>query len=249
MTTPTPESAPKPAPPAQPAPTVELRDVHCHYRTPGGLVKAVDGVDMTIEAGECVAIVGPSGSGKSTLLALLGGLEEATSGTASVLGTDLGSLSDERRAAFRRRHIGFVFQDLGLLPFLTAAENVAFGIGVAGSGGSGGTGSPLDPRETLEQLQLGAQADKLVDQLSGGERGRVAIARSLAHRPELVLGDEPTGSLDAALSDITITFFLDAVRRLNSTAVVVTHDATVAARFDRVVRLRDGRVDGGGPPS
>jgi putative ABC transport system ATP-binding protein len=217
--------------------------VHCHYRTPGGLVKAVDGVDMTVEAGECIAIVGPSGSGKSTLLALLGGLEEATSGTASVLGTDLGSLSDERRAAFRRRHVGFVFQDLGLLPFLTAAENVAFGIGVAGAD------NPLDPRETLEQLQLGDQADKLVDQLSGGERGRVAIARSLAHRPELVLGDEPTGSLDAALSEITITFLLDAVRRLHSTAVVVTHDETVAARFDRIVRLRDGRVDGGGPPS
>ncbi len=217
--------------------------MHCHYRTGGGLVKAVDGVDMTVEAGECIAIVGPSGSGKSTLLALLGGLEQATSGTTTVLGTDLGSLSDERRAAFRRRHVGFVFQDLGLLPFLTAAENVAFGIGVARAE------NPLNARETLEQLQLGDQADKLVDQLSGGERGRVAIARSLAHRPELVLGDEPTGSLDAALSDITITFFLDAVRRLGSTAVVVTHDRNVAARFDRVVRLRDGRVDGGGPPS
>ena len=225
------------------APTLELRDVHSHYRTPGGVVKAVDGVDLRVEAGECVAVVGPSGSGKSTLLALLGGLERATSGTVSVLGTDLGSLSDERRAAFRRRHVGFVFQDLGLLPFLTAAENVAFGIGVAVAD------DPLDPRETLEQLHLGAQADKLVDQLSGGERGRVAIARSLAHRPELVLGDEPTGSLDAVLSDITITFFLEAVRRLHSTAVVVTHDVDVAARFDRVVRLRDGKVEGGGPPS
>jgi putative ABC transport system ATP-binding protein len=221
---------------------VELREARCHYRTPGGVVKAVDGVDLTVEAGECIAVVGPSGSGKSTLLALLGGLELATSGTARVLGTDLGSLSDERRAAFRRRHVGFVFQDLGLLPFLTAAENVTFGIGVAGAD------DPLDPRQTLEQLQLGAQADKLPDQLSGGERGRVAIARSLAHRPDLVLGDEPTGSLDAALSEITITFFLDAVRRLESAAVVVTHDLTVAARFDRVVRLRDGRVDGGGSP-
>jgi putative ABC transport system ATP-binding protein len=234
-----------PTPPT-PTPTVALRDVKCHYRTPGGVVKAVDGLDLTVEAGECVAVVGPSGSGKSTLLALLGGLERATAGTASVLGTDLGSLSEEKRAAFRRRHIGFVFQDLGLLPFLTATENVAFGIGVAGAD------DPLDPRDTLEQLQLGAHADRLTDQLSGGERGRVAIARSLAHRPELVLGDEPTGSLDAALSEITITFFLDAVRRLKSAAVVVTHDPTVAARFDRVVRLRDGRVEpapGGGPPS
>lgn len=234
------------------APTVELRDVRCHYRMPGGVVKAVDGVDLTVAAGECVAVVGPSGSGKSTLLAVLGGLERPTSGSACVLGTDLGSLSDERRAAFRRHHVGFVFQDLGLLPFLTAAENVAFGVGVARAGRSPGTASPLDPRDTLERLQLGAQADKLIDQLSGGERGRVAIARSLAHRPELVLGDEPTGSLDAALSEITITFFLDAVRRLESSAVVVTHDVTVAARFDRVVRLRDGRVEpgaGGGPPS
>jgi len=196
----------------------------------------VDGVDLRIETGECVAIMGPSGSGKSTLLAILGGLEAVSSGVAHVLGTDWASLSNERKARFRRQHIGFIFQDLGLLPFLTATENVAFGIGVAGAD------DPRDARAGLGELGLEAQADRLSDQLSGGERGRVAVARSLAHRPALVLGDEPTGNLDAALSDVVIGAFLDAVRELGSTVVVVTHDPAVAARFDRTVRLRDGRV-------
>jgi len=215
---------------------VDLRDAACHYRTPAGMVRAVDGVDLQVAQGECVAVMGPSGSGKSTLLALLGGLERASAGTVEVLGTDWSSLSSEGRARFRREKIGFVFQDLGLLPFLTAAENVAFGIGLSGATVT------LDPREVLEHLGLTTQLDRLPDQLSGGERGRVAIGRGLAHKPRLVLGDEPTGSLDAESSDLTITYFLRAVRALKSTAVVVTHDPEVAARFDRTVRLRDGRV-------
>lgn len=212
-------------------------------------MRAVDGVDLRIEVGECVAIMGPSGSGKSTLLALLGGLEVVTSGTVEVLGTQWAALSDEGRARFRRGHLGFVFQNLDLLPFMTAAENVAFGIGVSGAEHA------MDPRAALAEFGLDAQADRLADQLSGGEQERVAVARSLAHGPELVLGDEPTGSLDAASSEAAIRFFLQAVRRLGATAVVVTHDPTVAGQFDRTVVLRDGRVGdettaspGGDPP-
>jgi len=217
-------------------PAIDLRSATCHYKTPAGVVRAVDGIDLQVRPGECVAVMGPSGSGKSTLLALLGGLERASSGTVEVLGTDWSRLSSEGRARFRREKIGFVFQDLGLLPFLTAAENVAFGTGLSGASAT------LDPRQVLEHLGLTTQLDRLPDQLSGGERGRVAIGRGLAHRPRLVLGDEPTGSLDAESSELAITYFLRAVRGLKATAVVVTHDPAVAARFDRTVLLRDGRI-------
>jgi len=215
---------------------VDVRDAERQYRTPGGIVHAVNGIDLHVEAGECIAVMGPSGSGKSTLLALLGALEPASAGSVKVLGVEVGALSAEERTDFRRHHIGFVFQDLGLLPYLTAAENVAFGIGVANSS------DPLDPRAVLATLGLEAQADRLADQLSGGEQERVAIARSLAHRPQLVLGDEPTGSLDAASSEVAIDFLLTALRELGATAVVVTHDPGVVERFDRTVVLRDGRV-------
>jgi len=230
---PPPESQP---PGAEPPPAIDVRAAMCHYKTPAGVVRAVDGIDLHVRPGECVAVMGPSGSGKSTLLALLGGLERASSGTVAVLGSDWSGLSSEGRARFRRENIGFVFQDLGLLPFLTAAENVAFGIGLSGASGD------LDPRQVLEHLGLTTQLDRLHDQLSGGERERVAIGRGLAHRPRLVLGDEPTGSLDAESSELAITYFLRAVRDLKATAVVVTHDPAVATRFDRTVLLRDGRV-------
>lgn len=223
-----------------PGVAVELRRATRHYRTPAGVVKAVDGVDLVVERGECVAVMGPSGSGKSTLLALVGGLEPASGGTVEVLGSDWSTMSSEGRARFRRENLGFVFQDLGLLPFLTAAENVAFGAGLSGAA------KTLPARGVLERLGLDAQIDRLPDQLSGGERGRVAIGRGLAHKPELVLADEPTGSLDAEASELTITYLLRAVRGLKATAVVVTHDPVVAARFDRTVVMRDGRVAGAG---
>jgi putative ABC transport system ATP-binding protein len=215
---------------------VDVRAAEQHYPTPGGLVRAVNGIDLRVEAGECVAIMGPSGSGKSTLLALLGALEPATGGSVKIIGVDVGALTPEDRATFRREHVGFVFQDLGLLPFLTAAENVAFGIGVAG------VPDPMDPRDALQRLGLEGRADRLADQLSGGEQERVAIARCLAHRPQLVVGDEPTGSLDAASSEVAIDFLLSAVRELGSTAIVVTHDPKVASHFARTVELRDGRL-------
>jgi putative ABC transport system ATP-binding protein len=163
-------------------PVVNVRGAVRHYRTPGGIVRAVNGIDLQVGAGERIAIMGPSGSGKSTLLAPLGALEPASEGSVKILGVEVGALSEDEQAAFRRQHIGFVFQDLGLLPFLTAAENVAFGIGVAEAA------EPLDPRSALVTLGLEEEVDRLADQLSGGEQERIAIARSLAHRPQLVLG-------------------------------------------------------------
>jgi putative ABC transport system ATP-binding protein len=214
---------------------VDLRGVRRHYRTPSGDVHAVDGVDLQVPQGQALAIMGPSGGGKSTLIAVIGALERATEGSVTVLGTDLGSLGDEQRAAWRRRNVGFVFQAYDLLPFLTAHENVALQAAMWGA-------DPGEARVLLERLGLDGHADKLPDQLSGGQKQRVGIARSLVGRPRLVLADEPTGGLDTATSAAVVQALLDEVRRLGATAIVVTHDPNVAARFDTRVDLRDGRI-------
>jgi putative ABC transport system ATP-binding protein len=215
---------------------VELLDVQRHYHTPAGPVKAVNGVSLTIPTGTQVAFMGPSGCGKSTLLGLVGALETPTSGSVIVLGQRLELLGDEARAAYRRDKVGFIFQAYDLLPFLTVAENVKLQAGISGRTGD------LDVEELLERLGLGAERNKLPDQLSGGQKQRVGIARCLAHSPALVLADEPTGQLDSVTSAQVIEILLSTVRSIGATALVVTHDATVAANFDRVVSLADGRV-------
>ena len=153
-----------------------------------------------------------------------------------VLGERLELLGDEARAAYRRDKVGFIFQAYDLLPFLTVAENVKLQAGISGRTGD------LDVDELLERLGLGAERDKLPDQLSGGQKQRVGIARCLAHSPALVLADEPTGQLDSVTSAQVIEILLSTVRSIGATALVVTHDANVAANFDRVVSLADGRV-------
>jgi putative ABC transport system ATP-binding protein len=215
---------------------VELLDVQRHYHTPAGPVKAVNGVSLTIPAGTQVAFMGPSGCGKSTLLGLVGALERPTSGSMIVLGERLELLGDEGRAAYRRDKLGFIFQAYDLLPFLTVAENVQLQAGISGRSGD------LDVDELLERLGLGAESDKLPDQLSGGQKQRVGIARCLAHSPAIVLADEPTGQLDSVTSAQVIEILLSTVRSIGATALVVTHDANVAANFDRVISLADGRV-------
>ncbi len=215
---------------------VELLDVQRHYHTPAGPVKAVNGVSLTIPAGTQVAFMGPSGCGKSTLLGLVGALERPTSGSVIVLGERLELLGDEGRAAYRRDKLGFIFQAYDLLPFLTVAENVQLQAGISGRTGD------LDVDELLERLGLGAERDKLPDQLSGGQKQRVGIARCLAHSPAIVLADEPTGQLDSVTSAQVIEILLSTVRSIGATALVVTHDANVAANFDRVISLADGRV-------
>jgi ABC-type lipoprotein export system ATPase subunit len=216
---------------------VKLEETAKHYRTGAGLVRAVDGVDAAIEAGTSVAIVGPSGCGKSTLLALIGGLELASGGRVWVHGQDLSSLSDGERTDFRRKEVGFVFQSYDLLPFLTAAENVAFQLSL--QGGRDGHAGVL---ALLEVLDLSEHADKLPDQMSGGQRQRVGIARALAHQPRLILADEPTGELDTETSSSVMDLLITAHQRLHATLIVVTHDRGVAGRLDRVLTMRDGRL-------
>lgn len=217
-------------------PLIKLQGVKRHYRTPAGVVHAVDGIDLEISAGSTVAITGPSGCGKSTLVGLIGGLERPTAGTVFVSGTDVGDLGDTGQADFRRRKVGFIFQAYDLLPFLTVVENVSLQAGISD------VGDGVPPLDLLKWLGLEGQEDKLPDQLSGGQKQRVGIARCLAHRPDLILADEPTGELDSATSAEVMQVLLDAASELGATLVLVTHDPRVAAGCQRVISLRDGKL-------
>lgn len=217
---------------------IRLDSVSKHYSTPAGEVRAVDGINLTVEPRTSLAVTGPSGCGKSTLLGLIAGLEAPTSGRLQIGDQEISSLSDQERARLRRGELGLVFQSDNLLPFLTAIENVSLQLAMK------------DPaadfercRELLVALDLGEKADSLPDQLSGGQRQRVAIARALVHRPRVVLADEPTGELDADNSKIVIDLLLAAQRESGTTLVVVTHDPVVARRLDGTVSLSDGRLD------
>jgi putative ABC transport system ATP-binding protein len=216
---------------------VRLVDVAKHYRTAAGQVRSVDGIDLEVEAGTSVAIVGPSGCGKSTLLGLLGGLEEPTRGKIWIGETELSALSETERTRLRREEIGFVFQSYDLLPFLSAFENVGFQLALIGA-----PDGETRTAELLDRLGLTEHSGKLPDQLSGGQRQRVGIARALVHRPKLILADEPTGELDSLSSASAMDLLIEAQRAIGATLVVVTHDMAVAARLDRIVRLKDGRL-------
>jgi putative ABC transport system ATP-binding protein len=217
--------------------SLRLEGVHKEYRLKANPIRAVDGIDLTVEAGSRVAIIGPSGCGKSTLLGLIGGLEPPTAGRIWVGESEVSALSDARRAELRRHSIGFVFQSYDLLPFLTATENIEFQLALIGD-----QDDTARARELVDRLGLAEHAAKLPDQLSGGQRQRVGIARALAHRPGLILGDEPTGELDSESSVAAMDLLLEAQASLGATLVIVTHDPDVAARLDRVLTLRDGRL-------
>jgi putative ABC transport system ATP-binding protein len=216
--------------------SLRVEGVTKHYRAGGSTVKAVDGIDLVIEAGSSVAIVGPSGCGKSTLLGMLGGLEKPSAGRIWLDDVEISSLPEAVRARIRRESIGFVFQSYDLLPFLTAQENVEFQQAL--TGGSGDDHSTA----LITRLGLAEHASKLPDQLSGGQRQRVGIARALAHQPRLILGDEPTGELDSETSSSVLDLILEAQKLTGATLIIVTHDVDVAARLGRVVALRDGKV-------
>jgi putative ABC transport system ATP-binding protein len=216
---------------------IELEAVSRRYATPSGLVRALDGITLAVEPGTSVAITGPSGCGKSTLLGLIGGLDVPSDGRISIGGEELSSLPESERTRFRRERFGLVFQTDNLLPFLTAVENVSIQLALQGEA------DRYDRCvELLEALGLAGDAHKLPDQLSGGQRQRVAIARALVHQPQLILADEPTGSLDARSSEAVIDLLLGAQRDSGATLVVVTHDPAIAQRLDRTLRLRDGRL-------
>jgi putative ABC transport system ATP-binding protein len=209
------------------------------YPGPSGGVVALADVDLDIARGEVVAVVGSSGSGKSTLLHVLGAIDRPTSGRALVLGEDLSALGSSGRTRLRRELVGFVFQQFHLVPTLTALENVELPLRYAGVARRERRASAT---ALLERTGLVARADHLPHALSGGEQQRVAIARALANRPGLILADEPTGNLDHARADEVLGLLLEARKERGVAVVLVTHDAAVAARADRRVTLRDGRI-------
>lgn len=204
-------------------------------------VKALDDVDVEIEQGEFVAIVGTSGSGKSTLLNMLGGLDRPTSGTVTVDGKKIFDLNDEELTIFRRRKIGFVFQAFNLVPVLTIYENIVLPIQL--------DGNSVDEEfvnQVIESLGLKEKMDNLPNQLSGGQQQRVAIARALATKPSIILADEPTGNLDSKTSQDVLGLLKMTSVKFKQTIVMITHNEEIAQMADRIIRIEDGRVFEGG---
>lgn len=219
------------------APLIQLSGVGMQVATAHGPLQILKSIDLTVTAGETLAITGPSGSGKSTLLMLLGGLERATTGQVRVDGVDLTPMTEDALASLRRARMGIVFQSFHLFPTLTALENVCVPLELAGV-------SDARARATaeLQAVGLGARLGHYPAQLSGGEQQRVALARALAPRPALVLADEPTGNLDHSTGQMVAGLLFDLVRARGATLVLVTHDPALAARCSRVLHMRDGQL-------
>jgi putative ABC transport system ATP-binding protein len=204
------------------------------YQAGEQVVHALRGVDLDIYRGEFVVLLGPSGSGKSTLLNILGGLDTPSAGQARWGDHDIAAVDEAARTRFRREHVGFVFQFYNLIPSLTARENVALVTELAAH--------PMPPEEALRRVGLADRMDHFPSQLSGGEQQRVAIARAIAKRPEVLLCDEPTGALDYETGKVVLTVIADVNRDLGTTAIVITHNAVIAAMANRVIRLADGVI-------
>ena len=225
-------------------PGITLSGLHVELESGAGPVNILRGLDLTIEGGEIVGLVGPSGSGKSTMMMVIGGLERPTRGTVTVAGRDLGTMSEDELARFRRDHVGIVFQSFHLVPTMTALENVAMPLEFAGRRDA------FDrAREALEAVGLGHRLTHYPGQLSGGEQQRTALARAFANRPDLVLADEPTGNLDGATGQAVIDLMFGLTRERGASLLLITHDPSLAARCDRVVRLEDGRIVDDGRPA
>ena len=208
-----------------------------YYGTGEALVKALDGVDLEIERGKFTAIIGTSGSGKSTLLNMLGGLDTPSEGSIQVGGTELAGLNSEQATIFRRKQIGFIFQNYNLVPVLTVWENIVFPISL--------DGQKPDKKfimEIVHLLGLEKKLDSLPNNLSGGQQQRAAIARALASKPSIILADEPTGNLDSKTSDDVIGLLKMTSQQFNQTIVMITHNPEIARMADRVIRIEDGRI-------
>ncbi len=225
---------------SRPAPVIEAQGLHKVYTMDGGLeVRALRGLDLSVERGEFIAIMGPSGSGKSTLLQILGCLDAPTSGSYMLAGLEVARMSEDELAQVRNRRIGFIFQSFNLLPRATALRNVALPLMYRG----------VRPRErieraaaALERIGLGDRLDHRSNELSGGQRQRVAIARALVTEPDILLADEPTGNLDSRTGEEILALF-DAIHREGRTVLMVTHEADVAQHTERIVHIRDGVVE------
>ena len=216
---------------------LQTKDRKIYYGSGDTQVKALDGVDLSIQQGEFVAIVGTSGSGKSTLLHMLGGLDRPTSGTVTVDGKDIFALKDEALTIFRRRKIGFVFQSYNLVPVLSVWENIVLPVEL--------DGSKVDEayvQEVIATLGLEKKLRNLPSQLSGGQQQRVAIARALATKPPILLADEPTGHLDSRTSQEVLGLMKVTGQKFAQTMVMITHNEEIAQMADRIVRIEDGRI-------
>ena len=207
------------------------------YGSGNNAVRALDGVDLSVEKGEFVAIVGTSGSGKSTLLHMLGGLDRPTDGTVTVDGQDIFSLKDEALTIFRRRKIGFVFQAYNLVPVLNVYENIILPIEL-----DGGKVNRDFVGQIIQTLGLEKKQDALPNQLSGGQQQRVAIARALAAAPAIILADEPTGNLDSKTSQDVLSLLKVTSQKFTQTIVMITHNEEIAQMADRIIRIEDGRI-------
>ncbi len=216
---------------------LETKDLRKFYGSGDTQVKALDGVDLSVENGEFVAIVGTSGSGKSTLLHMLGGLDRPTSGAVLVDGKDIFSLKDEELTIFRRRKIGFVFQSYNLVPVLSVYENIVLPIQL-----DGGKVDQSYVNQVIEALGLEQKLQNLPSQLSGGQQQRVAIARALATKPAIILADEPTGNLDSKTSQDVLSLMKVTGQKFAQTMVMITHNEEIAQLADRIVRIEDGRI-------
>jgi putative ABC transport system ATP-binding protein len=228
---------------SQAGPAIALAGVNLSLGQGAARVHILKDIDLHIGSGEAIGLVGPSGAGTSTLLMVMAGLERTDSGSVTVAGENLNALDEDALAQFRGRHVGIVFQSFHLIPTMTALENVAVPLELAGIAGAHALA-----RDELAAVGLGDRLDHYPAQLSGGEQQRVAVARALAPNPAIVVADEPTGNLDEDTGKQIIELLFAGHARRKSTLVLVTHDPALAARCARVVRLRSGRIDGMGVP-
>lgn len=216
---------------------LETTDLKKYYGTEPNITKALDGVTLSIKQGEFVAIVGTSGSGKSTLLNMMGGLDVPTSGSVMVKGKELSKLNDEQLTIFRRRNIGFIFQNYNLVPVLNVYENIVLPVELDGD-----TIDRAFMDEVVRMLALGDKLNNMPSNLSGGQQQRVAIARALVSKPAIILADEPTGNLDSRTSSDVLGLLKVTSLKFHQTIVMITHNNEIAQLADRIIRIEDGRI-------
>jgi putative ABC transport system ATP-binding protein len=216
---------------------LSLRQVHKIYQSGGRDLNVLDDVNFSVEAGSTLAIVGPSGSGKTTLLGLCAGLDRATSGSVELHGTQLGPLTENQLAALRNQYVGFIFQNFQLMPTLTAIENVMVPMELRGEINARATALDL-----LDKVGLANRSHHYPTQLSGGEQQRVSLARAFSNRPRILFADEPTGNLDAETSEKVIELLFDLNRQAGTTLILVTHDLDLAAKTQRIVKIKGGKI-------